>query len=130
MALEERPKRGSIPHFLLTKKVPVVVISVSGGYFERGRWVEGEEVPRTIQANVQPLRFEETLKMEGADRTREWIKIYTTDVINTVEEKEEHEADLVEWQGHRYRAMRSRSYQMGTLDHNHILCVRIPETAL
>lgn len=129
MALAARPKRTTIPNFLLTNTVDVTVISISGDWV-KGRWEEGEPVPRVIKANVQPLRFNETMNMPEADRTREWIKVYTTDTILTLEESKGKPADIVEWQGHKYRAMRSRSYHMGVLNHNHVLCAREPESAL
>ena len=131
MALEQREKRTSIPNFQLTKTVEVKVIRRFGDYV-KGRWVEGDGEPITVKANVQPLKFHEILQLPESERTREWIKLYTTyDIISEEEGSETGKSpDIVVWNGFRYRVMRIRSYKMGVLNHNHVLCAREPISAL
>lgn len=130
MALEQRPKRRTSPTFALTNKLPVTVIRQFGSWV-KGRWVDGDGVEVEIGANVQPLRFHEILQMPESDRTKEWIKLYTTDQVYTAEESSEagRSADIVIWNGKRFKAMRARRYQMGVLDHVHVLCAREPLSA-
>lgn len=132
MPITARQPRGSIPTFQLTRKRPVKVIRYIGEWV-KGRYVV-QDIPQdiTIQANVQPLRFQEILQLPESDRTKEWLKIYTADTLITAEESDidGHEADRIEWEGNIYKVMSQRHFRMGVLDHDHALAVRIPRSAL
>lgn len=130
VALEPRTKRTSIPTFSLTGKVTITVIRQTGSWV-RGRWVEDDGVDVEIEGNIQPLKFHEIQQLPESDRTKEWIKLYTTDQIYTAEESSEagRSADVLIWNGKRFKAMKARRYQMGVLDHVHVLCAREPISA-
>lgn len=131
MTLEDRPRRGSIPTFQLTHKVKIKVKRYIGEW-NKGRYVI-KDIPEDfiIEGNVQPFRFQEILQLPESDRTKEWIKIFTTDHLITAEESSENgnEADRVIWEGNEYKVMKQRHYRMGVLDHNHAIAVRVVRSA-
>ena len=118
----------SQPAFLLTKKVPISVERFTAGTWVGGRWVEGNKTTLTINANVQPLKGEEILALSESDRHRDSIKVYSTDVLNTVNEVGQESADIIIWNSKRYKAIKTQTYQMGVLDHTKTVCYRLPET--
>lgn len=112
----------SKPMFLLTKKVPVVIYRRTQGSYVDGDWVEGSTQDITIQANVQPLKDYEIYMMPESERTRDWQKIYSAEMIRS-EIEGLHDADEFEWDSmvdgtlQRYKVMKVRRYRMGILDH-------------
>ena len=118
----------SQPAFLLTKKVPIKVERFASGEWAGGRWVEGTKTDYLIDANVQPLRGSELLALPESDRTKESIKVYSTEVLNTVDEVGQESADIITWNAKRYKAIKTQTYQMGVLDHTKTICYRLPVT--
>lgn len=119
----------SIPTFTLTKKVPLTIFRKTAGSRINGKWVDGVEQEVIIQANVQPLKPYEISLMPEADRTRNWIRVYTANYIQTLKEGEGgHAADEFTWNGERYKMMKVDIWQMGTLDHRKGLAVRFELT--
>jgi hypothetical protein len=127
--------------FLLTKSIEVQVLRAAtvGGYNDEGLWEAGTRLPVTIKANIQPLKAAQTLLLTPSERTKEWINIWTKDVIYKMEEgqyvKERDnpdnlnvmatghpwEADLVVYDRKTYKVMGISKYRMGVLDHYHAL---------
>lgn len=132
MALEERPCRGSRPNFLLTGKVIVQIERVDAGSYVNGRWVEGQKTLVEVCGNVQPLRFHEVMQMPESDRTKEWIKIYSAQEMFTAQEGlvNGRQADIILWEGKKFKTMQARHYCMGVLDHWQIMAAREPVSAL
>lgn len=123
--------RRSRPTFQLTNVVDIVVKRYITTMV-KGRPQETEILPNpTIEGNVQPVKFQELMQMAEADRTREWIKIYTTDHLVTAEESQQtgNAADKVVWEGHLYKVMKEKHYGMGVLDHRMVYCAREPLSA-
>lgn len=129
------PRRGTLitahsrttPKFLLTHSVPVKVIRQLPGELVRGRWVDSSEEIE-IDANVQPMKGFELMSLPEADRTKESIKVYSVERLRTVEEVDQTHADIIVWEGKRYRAIRTMTYSMSVLDHTKTICYRLPET--
>lgn len=123
--------RKSRPSFQLTNVVDITVkLYLLQTYKGRPQKVEVKPDP-VIEGNVQPLKFQEIMMMPEADRTREWIKIYTTTPISTWKEPyEDGNLDIyVVWEGESYRVMKEKHYVMGVLDHHVIYCAREPLSA-
>ena len=119
----------SIPRFLLTRTVPLTIYRQEAGSYVRGVWVEGPIVEVPIRANIQPLKPSEVQMMPESDRTREWYKVYSADLLRTKQEGDNGwDAEQFEWQGHRYEAMKVQNYAMGTLDHWKAWAARISVT--
>ena len=116
------------PSFLLTHKTPIQIERTSPGSWVKGRWVEGLTTVINIEANVQPMRGHELVVLPEADRTKDSIKVYSVEHIDTVEDVKQEQADVVIWNGKRYKAIKSMQYQMGILNHTKTICVRLPET--
>lgn len=119
------------PGFILTNSTSVTVLRKGeGDYDDDGIWVTSTPVELIIEANVQPVQFRDIQMMPESERTKEWIKLYTTEELRTGNEGEDGwEADLVVWKNETYRVMRSRRYDMGVLDHVHVLAAKIPTSA-
>lgn len=121
----------SRPTFQLTNCVDIQV-RLFVTIMDKGRPVRKEILPSpTIEGNVQPLKYQELLLMSEAERTREWIKVYTTYPLSTFKEPyEDNNPDVyVEWEGETYRVMKERHYKMGVLDHWNFHCAREPISA-
>lgn len=116
------------PQFLLTHKVPIQVRRYGEGSWVDGYFVNGVETTLDIEANVQPLRGHELLTLPEADRTKESIKVYCVETLNTVEEVGQKKADIVIWEGKKFQAIKTMTYKMGVLDHTKTICYRLPET--
>ena len=50
------------------------------------------------------------------------------ETLNTVEEVGQTKADIVVWEGKKFKAIKAMTYKMGVLDHTKTICVRFPET--
>lgn len=118
----------SVPPFNLTRKVEIIILRKGEGQWVHGRWVDGLETEFTIEANVQPAKGYELIPMPEADRSKDWIKVYSVDRLNSVQEGDAIPADIVIWEGNRYQVYNCKTYRMGVLDHTKSMCVRLPET--
>lgn len=116
------------PKFRLTKHTTITVQRASAGIRVKGRWISGSTVDIPIEANVQPMRGHELVVLPEADRTKESIKVYCSETLQTIEEVNQEEADIIIWNGKKFRATKTMSYKMGVLDHTKTICVRLPET--
>lgn len=118
----------TIPQFLLTHKIPIVVLRQGEGAWVDGYWVNGTETYLDIEANVQPMRGHELLTLPESDRTKESIKVYCVETLKTVEEVGQTKADVIVWDNKRFQAIKTMTYKMGVLDHTKTICYRLPET--
>ena len=118
----------TVPQFLLTHKTPVTVLRASEGAWVKGKWVPGTVQTVIVEANVQPLKGSELTALPESDRTKESIKVYSVETLKTLEEVSQEEADIVVWEGKKFRAIKAMTYKMGVLDHTKTICVRFPET--
>ena len=117
------------PQFLLTKKIPLTIYRKEKGSYIRGVWVDGPEVEVVVEVNIQPVKPSEVQMMPESDRTREWYKVYSADLLRTKQEGDNGwDADQFEWQGHRYEVMKVQNYSMSILDHYRALAARIGPT--
>lgn len=117
------------PKFLLTKTVPVDIYRTTASTYSFGELVPGTTtvVPRDL--NVQPLKDDELMLLPEADRTKDWLKVYSAeDLRNAQEGTNGWSADEFVWQGYRYKVMKVKSYNMGTLNHYRALAARIELT--
>ena len=121
------PKR-TTPKFTLTHKTTITVIRSKGGERVKGKWIELPPEEIEVEANVQPLKGSELQLLPESERTRETIKVYCVETLRTTEEGKQELADIVVWNGKKYRATKTMTYQMGVLDHTKTICVRLPET--
>lgn len=118
----------TVPSFLLTHKTSVTVLRATEGEWVKGKWVTGAVQEVVIDANIQPLRGSELAALPESDRTKETIKVYSVETLKTLEEVSQEEADIVVWEGKKFRAIKAMTYKMGVLDHTKTICVRFPET--
>lgn len=117
------------PQFLLTKKIPLTIYRKEKGSYVRGVWVDGPEVEVVVEVNIQPVKPSEVQMMPESDRTREWYKVYSADLLRTKQEGDNGwDADQFEWQGHRYEVMKVQNYSMSILDHFKAWAARIGPT--
>lgn len=108
--------RKTLPQFTLTGSVQLSLLRGEPDKVVNGRPVKGETEDLEIKANVQPLSFREVMQLPESERTKDWIKIYSPEMIRTLKEGE-HQADVVLWQDEQWRVMKCHSYKMSILDH-------------
>lgn len=120
----------TFPQFQLTHFTEVEIKRGSTGTLVKGRWKKGPTTDVVIEANVQPFQYKDIMQLPEADRTKEWIKLYSKDLIRSAKEGDDgYDADIVLWDGFEYKVMRVRHYQMGILDHWHAQAARTPISA-
>lgn len=117
--------RRSFPTFQLTQSTAIRILRKGKGEYIAGIWQSSPETEVVLEANVQPMQFKEIMLLPESERTKEWIKIYSVEPLRTGNESNTGwEADIVEWDGEKYRVMKCRRYQMGVLDHYHSIAAR------
>lgn len=111
--------------FSLTKKIPVIVYRYPQGQWVGGDWVLGQPFTVSIEANIQPMSYHETLQFPEADRTKKWCNVWTESILRTNKEGAGGwDADLFYWQGDLYEVRKVQSWSMGVLDHYHVQACR------
>lgn len=120
----------TIPQFQLTHKVNALRIRSGTGGYVNGIWQEGVSTSSTIEVNIQPLKGWELMSMPEADRSREWVKIYTTSDLRGVQDGDvstaaPSTADLIVWDGRTFEVAKVSTYKMGVLDHTKAIAVRV-----
>lgn len=118
------------PNFLLTKKVFATLLRQPQGSYVGGIWVDAAPTSIQIEVNIQPLKGHELMSLPESDRSREWVKFYTTSVVLGVQEGEAAaQPDMLVWDGKTYEVSKVFSYKMGVLNHNKVIAARIPKSA-
>lgn len=117
----------SIAQFSLVKEVPLELTrTISPGRFFEGDWIEGETSTIVIQANVQPFSDYQVYILPEADRTRNWLWVFSAS--NMFQKKEgavAREGDKFTWNGELYEVMKTQTYPMGVRDHTEAKCARV-----
>ena len=119
------------PKFLLTHTASVTLKRRGAGSYVDGVWTLAADTTKTIKANVQPVRGHELVSLPEADRSREWIKVYTTGNVRGIQEGDlgGTSPDILVWDGRTFEVKQVSTYKMGVLDHTKIIAGRIPESA-
>jgi hypothetical protein len=119
------------PRFRLTHTVAVTLVRRGAGSYVNGVWTLASDTTSTIQANVQPVRGHELVSLPEADRSREWIKVYTVGNVRGTQEGSlgGTSPDILIFDGRTFEVKQVSTYKMGVLDHSKILAGRIPESA-
>lgn len=81
--------------------------SVSGAYSDTtGKWVPATSTDVVIKCQVQPFKFSQTLMLPEADRTKDWLNIWSASEIRKMAEGEGgHDADTFVWHNTLYKVM-------------------------
>lgn len=118
----------SVPHFQLTKTIPIVVERAVPGHFdEHGRYIDGLRESIDMKANVQPANGWDLRIFPESDRTEEWIKLYSVETTFTLYEgTDQRPADYIIYDNRRFIVKNVKPYKMGVLDHTKALAVRLP----
>lgn len=107
----------TIPTFSLVNKVPIVVTRRQPSRYVNGRLVPGEETQITVEANVHPFSDYQVFIMPEADRTRDWLWVFSASELRTKKEGANATgADTFEWFGETYEIMKVQRYAMNILD--------------
>lgn len=78
--------------------------SVGGGY-TGGVYVAGAPQTFTVQMSIQPMNGKEVLKLPEAQRTRQWVKGYSSEALFTSEQAASKKADHVSLNGRVFEVM-------------------------
>jgi len=119
------------PKFILTHTASVTLKRRGTGSYVNGVWTLAADTTTTIKANVQPVRGHELVSLPESDRSREWIKVYTTGNVRGIQEGDlgGTSPDILVWDGRTFEVKQVSTYKMGVLDHTKIIAGRIPESA-
>lgn len=97
----------------------------SAGTFIKGAYTKGESIIRNIKVNVQPVKPTEMLLLPEAQRTRETIKIFSTDALRPVEQTESKSADRITYNNVVYEVVSTKDWSLSALPHYVSLVQRI-----
>lgn len=116
----------TIPRYLSTGSVPVILKRRGTGSWVDGRYTPAVEQEIDIMANVQPMpRGIDTKLRPQGDITREAYMVFTNSLIRQKREGENGwDADIILWNGDELEVMEVAAYQMGPLNHYEAYCFR------
>jgi len=116
------PRRTS-KFFSLTGKVKLQIRRSQGGGEHSditGLWEPSPKKIVEIEANVQPFKFSQTMLLSEADRTKEWLNVWSENEIKKAEDGDSGiEADVFIYRNKVYKVMDVKVWTMGVLDHYH-----------
>jgi hypothetical protein len=104
-----------------------------GSYENEGIYTpSGPPVDAKIFGSVQPMGVREKLLMPEGDRTREWIKVFTTDDLRT--DSETARADVLVVDGRLYEVQQVTDWMLPTsgarLTHREVNAVSVNEKTI
>ena len=108
--------------FSLTKKVELILTRRGAGEYSdtTGKHIPATPTEVTIEANVQPMKFSHVMMMDSAQRTKEWLNIWSVFEIKKMKEGTGGwDSDTFMWEGKKFKVMDVQYYRMGVLDHYH-----------
>ena len=87
--------------------------NVAGAYSDvTGKWVPATSTDVVIKCQVQPFKFSQTLMLPEADRTKDWLNIWSASEIRKMAEGEGgHDADTFTWHGTTYKVMAIKMWE-------------------
>lgn len=99
-------------------RYPVQIERTTGGTWnEDGNWSDGTVETLTIRASVQPLNGKEYTQVQPeGDHTVNAVKVYSS-VPLLPDRESTQEADVVLWQGSRFRVVQCDAFQSGVIPH-------------
>lgn len=103
------------------------------GQYVSGKWRDGEEIiPHDDQGNeiffsmtavIQRMSPQETLTLPEGDRTREWIKIYTSTKLERSNEAEKTKGDIVNYKNREYEVRKVEDWEEFRLPHYRVIAI-------
>lgn len=119
----------SIANLSLVKQTPINLIREGQGHYEFGEWVNGEDLEIPIMANVQPFTDYQTMILPEADRSKDWVMLFSTTELRSMKEGVNGwGADRFLWQGEMYEVMKVQAFRMRVRDHFEAKCARVSLT--
>lgn len=104
----------------------ITVYSTSAGSRDANdRWVEGTETPAThTMTSVQPASGKVLKTLPEGERTDSMISIYDAEELKVADPVAGTVADVVLYNGARYKVIRVKKWNVGLLDHYHAIADR------
>lgn len=119
------------PPLLLTGHTTLDIIRREAETIYRGRPSPGAESIVPVVCNVQPvLKSTDTIMLPEADRSKAALKVYTkgAELRQRKEGPDGWAADRFYWEGNLYEVIKVIRYNMGVLNHEKALCMRVELT--
>lgn len=85
------------------------------GLYSGGQWVEASDVALTIYASVQPANGEELKALPEGLRSRDTVKLYSSDELITLGDN--RRPDILVWRGSQYEISLKGPWQSGVISH-------------
>lgn len=90
----------------------IKVEKYGAGAYVDGFWVPGNTSLIEITASCQPMTANELLRLPENQRTKEWVKIFTTTKLSTADTEKKTNADVLIIDGSRYEVSSVKNYTM------------------
>lgn len=91
------------------------IIRRGAGVYSGGQWVEGSDTNLTIYASVQPANGEELKALPEGYRTKETLKLYSSDELIPLGDN--RRPDILLWRGAQYEISLKGPWQSGVISH-------------
>jgi len=106
--------------------------NTAGDYSDvTGKWEDSVPTPIEIKCNIQPFKASQTLMLPEADRTKEWLNVWSTSPIQKANEGVGgNDADTFAYEGNTYKVMAVSAWKVGVLNHYHAKASMVGKTPL
>jgi len=104
--LDVRDAIADISQEIILKRQP------KGAYSSQGRWIDQPIEEIKINASVQVASSEDLIGLDEGLRTRETIKIYTTNFVKTGNVEKQTQADVIVWQGKEFEIVKVEDWSV------------------
>lgn len=108
---------------LPTESLPVK--RYAAGSWATGNYVKGALTEFTVEASVQPMKYNDTMILPEHRRSEESLKFYTETKLGVSDEKNNLPADEVTHDGKIFQVMSVANWSIGTdIPHFKIICLK------
>ena len=97
----------------------------SAGTYTKGVFTKGQSITCDILANVQPVEPSEMLLLPEAQRTKETIKIFSSEALRPVAQTDSKSADRVTYDSDVYEVISTKDWNASAIPHYRSLAQRV-----
>ena len=97
----------------------------SAGTYAKGVFTKGQSITCDILANVQPVKPSEMLLLPEAQRTKETIKIFSSEALRPVAQTDSKSADRVTYDSDVYEVISTKDWNASAIPHYRSLAQRV-----
>jgi hypothetical protein len=111
---------------ILIKRQNLVGARFTGGGRVDGKWVSGSTTPLEIKASIQPLTAKEMQSLpEGRRASGQAYRLYSDDVLQTVQNNPDEQPDQVTLYSEQYELYSSKVWNNDIINHYKYIATRL-----